>query len=61
MFDYQVFVIRGWTKEALALRIERALANVPREDIVSINYHTDPLVWPFWRRNSALLTIRVES
>jgi len=59
--DYEVTVLRGWTKEALARRLERALKTVPPEDIVSINYHADAIIWPFWRRNSALLTLRPPS
>ena len=36
--------------------LEQALEGFPPEDILSINYFVEPLIWPFWRRNSALIT-----
>jgi hypothetical protein len=50
---YAVFVIRGWTKEKLAERITQRLDGIMPEEIVSINYHADGMILPFWRRNSA--------
>ena len=55
---YTVIVVRGWTKEKLAERMVKHLESIPPEDIVSINYMSDNIVTLFWRRNSALITIR---
>ncbi len=60
MNDYLVIVLRGWTKEKLASRIEARLRGIPPEDIISINYYVEPIIMFFWRRNSALITIRPE-
>jgi hypothetical protein len=56
MNDYLVIVLRGWTKEKLASRIEARLRGIPPEDIISINYYVEPIIMFFWRRNSALIT-----
>lgn len=56
--DYLVIVVRGWTKEKLASRIEERLRGIPPEDIISINYYVEPVITLFFRRNSALITIR---
>jgi hypothetical protein len=57
---YLVVVVRGWTKEKLASRIEERLRGIHPEDIISINYYVEPVIMVFWRRNSALITIRPE-
>jgi hypothetical protein len=56
--DYSVVVVRGWTKEKLAERMMERLKGIPPEDITSINYFSDNIITLFWRRNSALITIR---
>lgn len=56
--EYIVMVRRGFTKETLAQRISEALAGIPPEDVISINYFSDGLMSPLWRRNSALIVIR---
>jgi hypothetical protein len=56
--DYSVLVVRGYTKERLALRVYDALAGRAPEEIVSINYFCDPWLSFFWRRNSALVVVR---
>jgi hypothetical protein len=58
--EYLTIVVRGWTKEKLASRIEERLRGIQPEDIASINYYVEPVIMPFWRRNSALITIRPE-
>lgn len=58
--QYLALVVRGWTKETLAARIEQRLSGIAPEDIISINYYVEPVIMPFWRRNSALITIRPE-
>lgn len=61
MNDYLVIVLRCWTKEKLATRMENRLRGIPPEDSISINYYVEPVIWPFWRRNSALITVRPEA
>lgn len=56
--EYLALVVRGWTKEKLATRIEQHLSGIDSEDIISINYYVEPVIMPFWRRNSALITLR---
>ena len=34
--------------------MEDRVRGIPPEDIISINYYVEPIIWPFWRRNSAL-------
>jgi len=59
--DYFVFVVRGWTKESLAKQLRNELRGISPEDIVSITYHADQIIWPFWSRNSALVVVRPET
>jgi hypothetical protein len=56
--EYVVIVVRGWTKEKMAERMEQALSRYPREDIVSINVFADQLFGFLWRRNAAVITLR---
>jgi hypothetical protein len=56
--EYVVLVVRGYTKETLAARISERLKGYDREDIVSINVFSDPWLTFFWRRNSAVITLR---
>jgi hypothetical protein len=52
-------VRRGWTEEGLAKNVEEALEPFEPDGIVSINYMDQPLyIWG--RRNSALITVRLE-
>ena len=60
MNEYLAIVVRGWTKDKLASRVEERLRGIQPEDIVSINYHVEPVIVPFWRRHSALITVRPE-
>ncbi len=41
--------------------MEDRVRGIPPEDIISINYYVEPIIWPFWRRNSALITIRPQA
>lgn len=56
--EYVVFVVRAYTKEKLAERIQERLNYYEPEDIISINVFADSWVTPFWRRNSAVITVR---
>lgn len=56
--EYVVFVVRGYTKETLAQRIADRLKGYEREDIISVNVFCDPWITFFWRRNSAVITLR---
>jgi hypothetical protein len=56
--EYVVLIVRGWTKERMAERMEQALSRYPREDIVSINVFADQAFGLLWRRNAAVITLR---
>ena len=56
--EYVVLVVRGWTKEKMAERIEQALSRFRREDIISINISADQVFGFLWRRNAAVITVR---
>ena len=56
--EYVVLVVRGWTKEKMAERIEQALSRFRREDIISINVSADQVFGFLWRRNAAVITVR---
>ncbi|HET9103755.1 MAG TPA: hypothetical protein VFN55_10420 [Solirubrobacteraceae bacterium] len=56
--SYVAFVVRGYTKETLAQRIAERLKDYEPEDIISIEVFCDPWITFFWRRNSAVITLR---
>jgi hypothetical protein len=58
-YVYGVYVVRAYTKEGLVKQIEKAVQGREPEDIISINYHADLLIFPLWRRNFAVITLRI--
>jgi hypothetical protein len=56
--EYVVVVVRGWTKEKMAERMEQVLSRYRREDIISINVSADQVFGFLWRRNAAVMTLR---
>ncbi len=50
-------MVRGWTKEKMAERMEQALSRYPREDIVSINVFADQVFGFLWPRDAAVITL----
>jgi hypothetical protein len=54
---YSTFVVRAWTKEGLALAVNRKLDPYPADAIVTVQCGVDfQFPWPF-RRNWALLVV----
>jgi hypothetical protein len=56
--QYLVIVLRGWTKEGLAVKIRERLDPFPQESIVILEAGVDfQFPWPF-RRNWALIVVK---
>jgi hypothetical protein len=56
--QYATIICRAWTKETLAIKIQDALSDIERENIVSINITSIP--WIPLRPNTALITVTGE-
>jgi hypothetical protein len=57
--NYVVALVRGVTKIELIEQMSIALDGVAADDILSITYHADWIwLFPFWKRNSAVILIR---
>lgn len=55
---YFAFVVKGWTKEKLAVRLGERLAPFEPGEILSVGYAVDLHFFAPWRRNSALVVVR---
>jgi hypothetical protein len=58
MDQYRVALLKAWTKDTLALKIERELDGYAQAEIVSIESRVDFQFLVPWRRNWALLVLK---
>jgi hypothetical protein len=56
--QYQVFLLKAWTKDTLAEKISRALDPYPPDAIVSVEARVDFQFFVPWRRDWALIVVR---
>ena len=56
--QYRVVLLKAWTKDTLALKIQSTLEPYVQGEIVSIESRVDfQYFWP-WRRNWALIVLK---
>jgi hypothetical protein len=56
--QYRVVLLKAWTKDTLALKIERTLEPYAQDEIVSIQARVDFQFFVPWRRDWALLVLK---
>jgi hypothetical protein len=56
--QYRVVLLKAWTKDTLALKMERKLEPYGQNDIISIESAVDFQFFVPWRRNWALLVLK---
>jgi hypothetical protein len=56
--QYYAHVLKAWTKDTLADKIEKLLDPMPPERIVSIEVAVDFQFFVPWRRNWAMIVLR---
>ena len=56
--QYRVVLLKAWTKDTLALKIQQTLEPYTQDEIVSVEARVDfQFFWP-WRRDWALLVLK---
>jgi hypothetical protein len=58
--QYRAVLLKAWTKDTLAVKIERALEPYAQHEIVSIESAVDFWFFVPWRRNWAMLVLKTE-
>jgi hypothetical protein len=58
--QYRAVVLKAWTKDTLAVKIERALEPYKQHEIVSIESAVDFQFFVPWRRNWAMVVLKTE-
>ncbi len=56
--QYHAILLKAWTKDTLAVRIEEALEPYAPESIVSIETRVDFQFFVPWRRDWAMIVVR---
>jgi hypothetical protein len=56
--QYRVVLLKAWTKDALAEKIERELDPYPQEAIVSVQARVDFQFFVPWRRDWAMIVLK---
>jgi hypothetical protein len=58
--QYRAVVLKAWTKDTLAVKIERTLEPYGQNEIVSVETAVDFQFFVPWRRNWAMLVLKTE-